>query len=663
MLKYVRDEFRCETCSIKRGPDPRRRATCPRTFSFNKVLSIDVFFVSFKGSSEPILNIVCHGTNYQLAHRIESTSGAPSAQATWKAMLTTWIRHLGAPSLVITDGGKEFQGRFERGLEQLGILQHVTAPESPWQNSRAERHGGWLKQKLVQELDSGRGVVTSREDLDELLASLVSVKNRWFNHGGYTPAQMVFGELPRIPGELLSSDESGMQALSDAFHDPAGMDEAAVEFKRRHQIRERARQLAMEETSREVIKRAVRTSSYPCRSWSAGQWVYCFRRGRNGDALHPTSRWVGPGIVVMQTPSVVWVAMRTRLWRCAPEQLRAAFPSEVLGRQLASDPQFGDLLRKVVSGSHAGALDVTRDIPTANEDHFAPVDAEPALQGLPVSSSTAPTSVEPPPLEPPQAPREVLEVPPGLERRVGPLLERVPEFPENTVSRRSSLQEPAQEPEARGESPDGEAERPDRLTEASAAPQVSASGSSGIDERPSKVPRMLEGSGGEGVENRRAPGTPITRLLQAVRRGRELTTESIPENAESRSRSRTPDGSDQLFGKMSQQAADTSWFSYEEESGWVLVASRSDEVDVKRLSLEEQERFQQSDKIEWDAILKTKAVRVAYGKEAQRIRELYPDRILASRMVRRKKPLPGSTSGRRSRVGALPGTPTRTPSI
>ena len=79
--------------------------------------------------------------------------------------------------MVITDGGKEFQGRFERGLEQLGVLHHVTAPESPWQNSRAERHGGWLKQRLSQELESGQGVVTCHDDLDELLASLVSAKN------------------------------------------------------------------------------------------------------------------------------------------------------------------------------------------------------------------------------------------------------------------------------------------------------------------------------------------------------------------------------------------------------------------------------------------------------------------------------------------------------
>ena len=257
----------------------------------------------------------------------------------------------------------------------------------------------------------------------------------------------------------------------------------------------------------------------------------------------------------MQTPSVVWVAMRTRLWRCAPEQLRAAFPSEILGRQLASDPQFGDLLRKVISGNHA------------------PVDTEPDMQGLPISSSPAPTRVEPPPLEPPQAPREVLEVPPGLERRVGPLVERTNEAPENTISRRSSIQEPAQEPEAREEPRDREAERSSRLIEVGAAPPgPAASGNSGADERPSKVARTQEGSGGESTEaSSRAPGTPMGRLLQAVRRGRELTTETIPEDANERSRSRTPDGLDQMFEKASQQAASPSWFTYKDHSGWVLV--------------------------------------------------------------------------------------------
>ena len=287
----------------------------------------------------------------------------PTSHETWRTFLLSWARFLGPPSLIITDNGREFLGRFERGLEQLGVLHHITAPESPWQNSRAERHRGWLKQKLSQELESGQGIATNLDELDELLTSLVAAKNRWFNAGGYTPTQLVFGELPRVPGELLADNSIGLQVPSDAYHDPAGLDEAGAEFRRRNEIRERAKQLALAETSKEALHRAVRTSSTPVRTWIPGQWVYCFRKGKPGDLLHPVSRWVGPGVVVLQTPSMVWVAMRTRLWRCSPEQLRPAFPSEVLGRQLASDPSHGELLRKIVSGAQTGAVDVAREGP------------------------------------------------------------------------------------------------------------------------------------------------------------------------------------------------------------------------------------------------------------------------------------------------------------
>ena len=66
-------------------------------------------------------------------------------------------------------------------------------------------------------------------------------------------------------------------------------------------IRERGRQLALAETSREALKRAARTSSTPVRTWNPGQWVFCLRRGRPNNALHPVSRWVGPGMVVLHS--------------------------------------------------------------------------------------------------------------------------------------------------------------------------------------------------------------------------------------------------------------------------------------------------------------------------------------------------------------------------
>ncbi|CAE7837485.1 unnamed protein product, partial [Symbiodinium necroappetens] len=650
VLKYVRDEFSCDVCAIRRGPDHRRKAQCPRTFAFNRVLSVDVFYVSFRGSSVPVLNMVCHGTGYRIAQRIEGTSGTPTASATWKAFVNSWLRFLGPPQMIVTDGGNEFRSVFERGLEQQGVLQHATAPESPWQNSRAERHGGWLKQKLKQEIESGQLTLSSSDELDDFMAQLLAAKNRWFNSGGYTPVQLVFGELPRVPGELLSEDPGGLVPLSDAYRDPGGLDESGAEFRRRNDIRGRARQLAMQATSKEAIHRAVRSSMVPARQWSPGQWVYCFRRGKAGDALHPTPRWVGPGLVVLNTRSVIWVAMRTRLWRCSPEQLRPAFPSEVVGRELASDPALGELLRQVVSGSQTGAVDVSKEGPPDESDHLRPVDRDP--DGVPLSS---------PGREPQRVsgsgprPEETIPVPPGLlpTAQLAPTqaqhldTDNADPAASSRPSRRSSVREPAQEPEtseALSPVPEEEMHPSYRFPEGELPSEEPA-----LDQRESKVQRTTEqersavdarearNEASSGASSSalpglntseaaavRAPGTPIRHVLDAVTRGREVPAgqaSSLPE--------------EHLDDDLCQ------WFSMDEQSKFSFVASRSDEVNLKHLSHAEKKLFEQSDVVEWQAILKTKAVHVLRGREAELMRRKYPERVLSSRMVRRKKPQPG----------------------
>ena len=410
VLKYVRDRFHCQDCESRRGPLPRRKAQCPRLFTFNRAVSIDIFYIRFQQASIPVLNMVCSGTNYHVVQRLEGNSdGTPTSTAAWQGFLTTWVRFLGSPQMIICDGGPEFRGQFERGLEQLGVLQHVTAPECPWQNSKSERHGGWLKERLQREVNSGQCSFASLDEMDEFLAALTAAKNRWFNQGGYTPVQLVFGELPRVPAELLSEDQGGLVPLCDAYHDPAGLDECGAEFRRRVQIRERARQAAMEQCSKEALVRATRTSSSTTPAWRSGQWVYVFRRGRPNEALAPKSRWVGPGLVLLNARGIVWVAMRSRLWRCAPEQLRAAFPTEVLGHQLSSDGSLGELLRQVTSGSQARALDVAREGPPGEQDHLRPVDVE--EDGVPLSG---PVPSLPGHGEPPQAPQTVRPIPEGL---------------------------------------------------------------------------------------------------------------------------------------------------------------------------------------------------------------------------------------------------------
>ncbi|CAE6937198.1 unnamed protein product [Symbiodinium sp. CCMP2456] len=632
VLEYVKNEFQCDDCGIKKQADARRRAQCPRVFSFNRVLSVDIMYVKFNGTQVPILNMVCTGTNYHVAVRILGASGTPTAKATWKGLAESWIRYLGPPHLIISDGGNEFRGAFERGAEQSGCLQHICAAESPWQNSKSERHGGWLKRRLQQEIDSGRCAFGSLEELDLFLSTLTSTKNRWYNQGGHTPVQLVFGELPRIPGELLGDHPGGLVPLVDAYHDPSGNDEIGEEFRRRNAVRERAKQLAMESSSKEAITKALKTSTSPSRKWTLGQWVYVYRRAKAGDGLHPTSRWVGPGLIIMQGQGIIWVAMRTRLWRCTSEQLRPAFPSEVLGSQLSSDPSLSDLLRKVTANTRAGAVDVAKEGPPPGEaEQCDPVQRieieERPIEGGPETG--VPLSMRLPPGEVPQGPQPPITIPPGL---IGPApSDPAPGLqpmvaPEHlrasqNSSRRSSVEEPAQEPDGREELPVIPEEPPGL---------PSASGAAASDSPPSKVARTTEST--------RAPGTPIQRLLQRVRRDygppETSSTQANASESGSREHSRSPRRpEDREDGEL------WSWFHVGQSGELNLLAKRSDEISLKELTDEERKLFEGSDRLEWEAILKTKAVRVLTGEEAAAVRKKWGDRILSSRMVRRRKPL------------------------
>ena len=98
--------------------------------------------------------------------------------------------------------------------------------------------------------------------------------------------------------------------------------------------------------------------------------------------------------------------------------------------------------------------------------------------------------------------------------------------------------------------------------------------------------------------------------------------------------------SDHHVDGLTEGTRGSNYFFYDyDSSSWTLLANRSDEVDVRKLSREEQDMFNGSDQLEWESILKTKAVRVLTGKEASEARRRYPERVLSSRMVRRRKPL------------------------
>ena len=119
---------------------------------------------------------------------------------------------------------------------------------------------GVVKDLLAKGLETE--VVFIPDDLEDLLAEIVSLKNRRGNRGGFTPYQLVIGQNPRVPHELLSDDavdEVGMQELS---RDDADIDSPAKAFRQSMRIRDHARMLVETHMARERLRSAGKAQLY-----------------------------------------------------------------------------------------------------------------------------------------------------------------------------------------------------------------------------------------------------------------------------------------------------------------------------------------------------------------------------------------------------------------
>lgn len=618
----------------------------PRTFSFNRYIGVDIFYVAMKGKTMAFLNIICHGTNFQQIEWIkECEVGTPSSKSVWRAFLSTWLKPFGNPEVLMCDGGPEFKDTFERHLEQFGILQVVSDAASPWQNGRVERHGGWLKEKAESELSSGSSIVRTQDDLHELMSALVASKNRWFNVGGYSPYQLVFGANPSIPFDLLS-EASQEVPWQDMVAEPFDLDTAGTAFAKSQRIRQRARELCVQFTSREKVRLSTAHRPHRQVQWAPGQWVLVWRRStQSGGGGHITrSRRVGPGVVILQTGHTVFVSMRSRLWKCNTDQLRPATHFESVGAELA---RAGELQGLLQAGQRAkvGALDVSMEGSPPDEaltqEVPDPSQAHPSVSEAPVISRPSKArAVDPLPTIPEEAP----VTGPG----VGQLLRHTSPFPNTeaesraTVSRRTShseqtVDEPSMEP--------GPEEQPDKRRRVSTSSSV-------LDQSGTVRQRVAEVDEAENLRLQKIAEKELRRLdradrqerLQTLRSQAAASTDSLlPDSTSSSSRTglELPDqaspGLDREPELFCFSACETTKVSLMVKP----VNPKNSEFDMSSASPEEIEGFKVSDALEWKTIEDLKAARVITGKEASDVRKQFSTRIMSSRMIRRNKPMPG----------------------
>ena len=133
VLEYVRREYRCADRDAHTKPQPSRKAAIPGTYEFNLIIALDVFYIPLRGQSLPILNIICHGTNFQVPALMRQ-DGTPTAALVWSTFQRR--RYFGTPDVMITDGGPEFRGDFAQSGEYAGILQVIVDADAPWQDGK-----------------------------------------------------------------------------------------------------------------------------------------------------------------------------------------------------------------------------------------------------------------------------------------------------------------------------------------------------------------------------------------------------------------------------------------------------------------------------------------------------------------------------------------------
>ena len=349
--------------------------------------------------------------------------------------------------------------------------------------------------------------------------------------------------------------------------------------------------------------------------------------------------------MLLHQGTTIWIAMRARLWKCNVDQVRPANSTEALGVEIMNSMQYRELLRNL-EGKRAGAVDVAKE-GTPPEDAWE----EPREEEAPI---TLPPATE--------AEAEGDLGTPGGRGRPG---EAEGEEREATMPRRVSIQSTTapsegsislEEPEPKRHRSLEERLDPIVEEEPPRAMEQTAARARAVDTSP--VPPLPAREENSGRRRSRSPVPPTQRAnleraqaehLEEMRRTAEddTTTDeqdlhglgfderTLTDLVSTRSAERERDRLDQ------EKVTLYTFEAGEQGLPQVFVAGRGDEFNMKRATEEEKEGFKLSDHTEWTNVVGMGAVKVWKGEDARELRKQFAGRILRSRMVRRKKPMPG----------------------
>ena len=300
----------------------------------------------------------------------------------WRAFNDHWARIFGYPDMVVTDPGREFLSDFMQTALSYGIVVHQTAARAVWEQGKTDRHGAHWKELLKKA--RAEVVVTTEDELNQLMREVEQAKNRYANRSGFSPIQRQIGQWPRLPTELLGDDHINPALLGGVLVD---------DMERLLEMRRVAQKVFCEVNAKETIKRAIRGRHRGWHDYKAGELVYVYRvpkarKRKSGDYEETNTgsnraTWVGPGVVVVPDGANLWVSMMGQLWRVAREQCRPATSGEKEGTEaVLQDCQ--ELIEECKKGSkRAGYHDISKEPwPPEEEDREGHKEVEELSRGV-----------------------------------------------------------------------------------------------------------------------------------------------------------------------------------------------------------------------------------------------------------------------------------------
>ena len=186
--------------------------------------------------------------------------------------------------------------------------------------------------------------LVSLQEVDWAIAEVGAAKNSLRRRHGYSPTQWLFGVGARVGDGLLDEEDVGVDR--QAFIKPSD------DWKRRQEIRNKAREAFVQTQASDSLQRAVLGRPRVVHGeLEPGQYVYIYRTMKTAGGVarqrQNIGEWIGPGIIVGKEGKNYWVSRGGRCLLCAREHLRLA-ESEELGGVLQARAVKEDLAKLLV---------------------------------------------------------------------------------------------------------------------------------------------------------------------------------------------------------------------------------------------------------------------------------------------------------------------------